>query len=76
MHFLLVILCTDVTTFSAMAALQAGEITMTAYNWPTFFYEHDIYDPAEKTKGLFRNHIVVRVRLRLVHHHSFIAKSP
>ncbi|KAG2133216.1 uncharacterized protein EDB93DRAFT_1308741 [Suillus bovinus] len=45
---------------SAMAALQAGEITMMAHNWPTFFYEHDIYDAAEKTHGLFRNHIVLR----------------
>lgn len=75
-HFLLLILPTDVTMFSAMAALQAGEITMTAYNWPTFFYEHDVYDSAEKTNGLFRNHIVVRVRLRLLRHHLFIVKSP
>ncbi|KAG1732735.1 hypothetical protein EDB19DRAFT_1831223 [Suillus lakei] len=35
----------------AMAALQSGEITMTAHNWPTFFYEHDIYDAAEKTNA-------------------------
>ncbi|KAG2337190.1 hypothetical protein BDR05DRAFT_1005264 [Suillus weaverae] len=55
---------------SAMAALQSGEVTMTAHNWPTFFYEHDIYDVAEKTKGLFRNHIVVRF-----YKHLFIGPS-
>lgn len=55
---------------SAMAALQSGEITMTAYNWPTFFYEHDVYDAAEKTNGLFRNHIVVRF-----YKHLFIGPS-
>ncbi|KAG1747948.1 uncharacterized protein EDB91DRAFT_1079626 [Suillus paluster] len=41
----------------AMATLQAGEITMTAYNWPTFFYEHDIYNSAKKTNAkLSKNH--------------------
>ncbi|KAG1795961.1 uncharacterized protein HD556DRAFT_1307187 [Suillus plorans] len=54
----------------AMAALQAGEITMTAHNWPTFFYEHDVYDAAEKTHGLFRNHIVLRF-----YKHFFIGPS-
>ncbi|KAG1728839.1 uncharacterized protein EDB91DRAFT_1021024, partial [Suillus paluster] len=57
----------------AMATLQAGEITMTAYNWPTFFYEHDIYNSAEKTNGLFRNHIVVR--LPWFYKHLFIGPS-
>ncbi|KAG2159199.1 uncharacterized protein EDB93DRAFT_1245015 [Suillus bovinus] len=56
--------------FSAMAALQAGEITMTAHNWPTFFYEHDIYNAAEKTHGLFQNHIVLRF-----YKHLFIGPS-
>ncbi|KAG1734273.1 uncharacterized protein EDB91DRAFT_1057000, partial [Suillus paluster] len=60
----------DPDSYAAMAALQAGEITMTAYNWPTFFYEHDIYDSAEKTNGLFRNHIVVRF-----YKHLFIGPS-
>jgi hypothetical protein len=53
MYVSLFIICTDVTMFSAMAALQAGKITVTAHNWPTFFYEHDVYDAAEKTHGLF-----------------------
>ena len=44
-----------------MAALQAGEVAMTARNWPTLFYEDGVYDPTEKTRGLFKNHIVVRV---------------
>ncbi|KAG0693367.1 hypothetical protein DFH29DRAFT_816386, partial [Suillus ampliporus] len=60
----------DPDSYAAMAALQAGEITMTAYNWPTFFYEHDIYDSAEKTNGLFQNHIVVRF-----YKHLFIGPS-
>ncbi|KAG1842080.1 hypothetical protein F4604DRAFT_1939083 [Suillus subluteus] len=38
---------------STMAAMQAGEITMTVHNWPMFFYEDSIYDAADKTKGLF-----------------------
>ncbi|KAG2133573.1 uncharacterized protein EDB93DRAFT_1107524 [Suillus bovinus] len=54
----------------AMAALQAGKIIMTAHNWPTFFYEHDIYDAAEKTHGLFQNHIVLRF-----YKHLFIGPS-
>lgn len=60
-------LCTK-PAFSSMAALQAGEVAMTARNWPTLFYEDGVYDPMEKTKGLFRNHIVIRVYFLLPHH--------
>ncbi|KAG2112204.1 uncharacterized protein F5147DRAFT_759581 [Suillus discolor] len=54
----------------AMAAMQAGEITMTAHNWPMFFYEDSIYDAADKTKGLFRNHTAIRF-----YKHLFIGPS-
>jgi len=57
--------------FSAMAALQGGEVSMTARNWPTLFYEDGIYDPTEKTKGLFKNHIVVRVCFFFLFHTVF-----
>ncbi|KAG1731729.1 hypothetical protein EDB19DRAFT_1831660 [Suillus lakei] len=30
------------------------------HNRPTFFYENDVYNAAEKTNGLFRNHVVMR----------------
>ncbi|KAG2103075.1 uncharacterized protein F5147DRAFT_547092, partial [Suillus discolor] len=64
------LLCPRKKLDCAMAALQAGEITMMAHNWPTFFYEHGIYDAAEKTHGLFRNHIVLRF-----YKHLFIGPS-
>ncbi|KAG1747759.1 uncharacterized protein EDB91DRAFT_1016905, partial [Suillus paluster] len=48
----------------------SGEITMMTHNWPTFFYEHGIYDAAEKTHSLFRNHIVLRF-----YKHLFIGPS-
>jgi hypothetical protein len=67
---------TDVMMFSAMAALQCGKITMTAYNWPMFFYEHDIYDAAEKTNSLFQNHIVVRVCVNFLCCCLFTSKPP
>ncbi|KAG1842752.1 hypothetical protein DFJ58DRAFT_844569 [Suillus subalutaceus] len=54
----------------AMATMQAGEITMTAHNWPMFFYEDSIYDAANKTKGLFRNHTAIRF-----YKHLFIGPS-
>jgi hypothetical protein len=44
-----------------MENLQSGKLKMTATNWPTGFYEDGIYDPQDKAKGLFRNHVVVRV---------------
>ncbi|OJA12489.1 hypothetical protein AZE42_08788 [Rhizopogon vesiculosus] len=44
----------------AMAALQGGEVSMTARNWSTLFYEDGIYDLTEKMKGLFKNHVAVR----------------
>ncbi|KAG1838681.1 hypothetical protein F4604DRAFT_1691499 [Suillus subluteus] len=37
---------------NTMAAMQAGEITMTVHNWPMFFYEDSIYDAANKTKAI------------------------
>ncbi|KAG1808118.1 hypothetical protein EV424DRAFT_1329087, partial [Suillus variegatus] len=43
-----------------MEKLQSGKLKMTAMNWPTGFYEDDIYDSQDKTKGLFRNHVVAR----------------
>ncbi|KAG1867756.1 hypothetical protein F4604DRAFT_1682536 [Suillus subluteus] len=49
---------------------EAGEITMTAHNWPMFFYEDSIYDAADKTKGLFRNHTAVQF-----YKHLFIGPS-
>ncbi|KIK79864.1 hypothetical protein PAXRUDRAFT_16093 [Paxillus rubicundulus Ve08.2h10] len=51
---------------AGMAALQAGEISMKASKWPAGFYEEGtMYDPEDKTKGLFRNHIVTRFYLHL-----------
>ncbi|KAG1816766.1 uncharacterized protein BJ212DRAFT_1480623 [Suillus subaureus] len=43
-----------------MEKLQSGKIKMAAMSWPTGFYEHGIYDPQDKTKGLFRNHIITQ----------------
>jgi hypothetical protein len=51
-----------------MTALQAGEIAMTANNWPTLFCGDSVDGPMEKTKGLLRNHIVIRVNFLLPHH--------
>ena len=36
---------------------------MIAMNWPTGFYEEGVYDPHDKAKDLFRNHVVARVSL-------------
>ncbi|KAG1738464.1 hypothetical protein EDB19DRAFT_1909212 [Suillus lakei] len=43
-----------------MEKLQSGKLKMTAMNWPTGFYEDSVYDPMDKTKGMFRNHVVAR----------------
>lgn len=43
-----------------MEKLQSGKLKMTAMNWPTGFYEAGVYDPTDKTKGLFKNHVVAR----------------
>lgn len=48
-----------------MEAMQAGDFPMKASRWPSGFYEDGIYDPKDKTIGLFRNHTVVRVRFPL-----------
>ncbi|KAG1880031.1 hypothetical protein F4604DRAFT_1679163 [Suillus subluteus] len=39
---------------------DSGKLKMTAMNWPTGFYEDGVYDSQDKTKGLFRNHVVAR----------------
>ncbi|KAG1894772.1 uncharacterized protein F5891DRAFT_1194925 [Suillus fuscotomentosus] len=43
-----------------MEKLQSGKLKMTAMNWPTGFYEDGVYDSQDKTKGMFRNHVVAR----------------
>ncbi|KAG1840052.1 hypothetical protein F4604DRAFT_1940290 [Suillus subluteus] len=43
-----------------MEKLQSGKIKMAATSWPTGFYENGVYDSQDKTKGLFRNHVVAR----------------
>ncbi|KAF8839205.1 hypothetical protein BDN67DRAFT_791795 [Paxillus ammoniavirescens] len=53
-----------------MEDLQAGVITTKASRWPAGFYEHGVYSPGDKTKGLFRNHIVARF-----YQHLFIGPS-
>lgn len=45
-----------------MQLLQAGEIQMIASKWPAGFYEEGTYNPSDRAKGLFRNHVVARVR--------------
>ncbi|KIK38437.1 hypothetical protein CY34DRAFT_91007 [Suillus luteus UH-Slu-Lm8-n1] len=40
-----------------MEKLQSGKIKMAATSWPTGFYENGVYDPQDKTNGLFRNHV-------------------
>ncbi|KAG1737815.1 uncharacterized protein EDB91DRAFT_1082918 [Suillus paluster] len=45
--------------------LQLGKLKMTVMNWPTGFYKAGIYDPTDKTKGLFRNHVVTRFYMHL-----------
>ncbi|KAG1852113.1 hypothetical protein DFJ58DRAFT_728657 [Suillus subalutaceus] len=64
------LLCPRKKLECAMTAMQAGEITMTAHNWPMFFYDDSIYDAADKTKGLFRNHTAIRF-----YKHLFIGPS-
>lgn len=55
-------IATDILHFDrGMEKLQSGKLKMTAMNWPTGFYEDGIYDSQDKTKGLFRNHVVARV---------------
>ncbi|KAG1844604.1 hypothetical protein F4604DRAFT_1937447 [Suillus subluteus] len=46
-----------------MEKLQSGKIKMVATSWPTGFYENGVYDSQDKTKGLFRNHVVARFTL-------------
>jgi len=46
-----------------MEKLQSGKLKMTATNWLTGFYEEGVYDPEDKAKGLFRNHVVACVSL-------------
>ncbi|KAG1845529.1 hypothetical protein F4604DRAFT_1936861 [Suillus subluteus] len=43
-----------------MEKLQSGEIKMATTSWPTGFYEDSVYNPQDKTKGLFRNHVVAQ----------------
>ncbi|KIK82549.1 hypothetical protein PAXRUDRAFT_75192, partial [Paxillus rubicundulus Ve08.2h10] len=53
-----------------MEDLQAGVITMKASRWPAGLYEHGVYSPGDKAKGLFHNHIVVQF-----YRHLFIGPS-
>ncbi|KAG0693859.1 hypothetical protein DFH29DRAFT_881138 [Suillus ampliporus] len=48
-----------------MEKLQLGKLKMTMMNWPTGFYEDSVYNPTDKTKGLFRNHVVARFYMHL-----------
>ncbi|KAG1816307.1 uncharacterized protein BJ212DRAFT_1299611 [Suillus subaureus] len=52
-----------------MEKLQSGKIKMAAMSWPTGFYKHGIYNLQNKTKGLFRNHVIARfyAHLYIVH---------
>ena len=36
-----------------MGALQEGQIKATVSNWPTIFYEDNVYDPNNRLKGCF-----------------------
>ena len=49
-----------------MQALQAGDFPMKSSRWPSVFYEKDVYDPDDKTIGLFQNHTVVRASRTLI----------
>ena len=44
-----------------MGALQEGQIKATASNWPTIFYEDNVYDPNNRLKGLFCRHAAFQV---------------
>ncbi|OJA09944.1 hypothetical protein AZE42_11486 [Rhizopogon vesiculosus] len=44
-----------------MSDVRSAEGAMAAGNWPTLFYEDGVYEPTtEKTKGLFKNHIILQ----------------
>ena len=49
-----------------MQALQDGDFPIKSSRWPSVFYEKDVYDPDDKTIGLFRNHMVVQASRTLI----------
>jgi len=49
------------TCYRIMEALQDGLINTSASNWPTIFYEDNVYDPDDRLKGLFCGHATFRV---------------
>lgn len=58
-----------------MIALQTGDIPVTVYNWPSFFYEEGVYDPQNRLRGLFRGHITWRFYVHLFVGPSAAAKG-
>lgn len=48
-----------------MAAIQDGSIRVTEYMWPSYFYEDGVYDPEDRSKGLFHGHIAWRFYVHL-----------
>jgi hypothetical protein len=43
--------------------LRSKELTVTGSHWPIFIYRDERYDPENPWKGLFRNEMLVKVRI-------------
>lgn len=57
-----------------MNKFKDGTIEVLANAWPTFLYEHDVYDPDDLELGLMRGALLVRVSLRFSILHAIYLK--